>query len=105
MVGEVSVVAPPDGGVRSDELMYYHFHNGRPATYYSRSSLDPSGQGVLTRRELYDLGNALDAIRRHFSSIYDRPAGFGALPMDVEFKRVGAEIEIVQARPFAATEL
>ncbi len=103
-VGETSVVQP-DPTMVADQLMYYFFHNGQPATYYTRSTLLGAGQAtVLTRAQLFDLGRTLAAIRDHFDAIYDPPAGWGQLPMDVEWKLVGdaagAHIEIKQARPF-----
>ncbi|MBA3458419.1 MAG: hypothetical protein H0T46_00540 [Deltaproteobacteria bacterium] len=102
-VGEISVVQP-DPGVTSDSLMYYHFHIGQPATYYARSSLN-GGAPVLSRRELFELGQALVAVREHFARTYDPPAGYGRLPMDVEWKLLddgtGARrVWIKQARPF-----
>ncbi len=103
-LGDVSVVQPPGNGVVPDQLVYYYWHSGQPATYYTTSSLLPAGETVLTRRELFDLGVALAAIRDHFSSIYEPPEGYGRLPMDVEFKRVGqgdaAKVEVKQARPY-----
>ena len=102
-VGEVSVVEP-DPGVLPDQLMYYFFHNGQPATYYVHSTLVAAGTTVLTRAELFQLGQALAAVRAHFDAIYEPPAGHGALPMDVEWKLVGAagarHIEVKQARPY-----
>ena len=101
--GEESVVRPAPGIV-SEQLMYYHFHLGQPATYYTQSNLVTPGTTVLSRRELYQLGQGLDAVRQHFASHYDPPAGFGRLPMEVEFKRVvdrgETHIEIKQARRF-----
>jgi hypothetical protein len=101
-VGEASVVQP-DPGVTADSLMYYFFHPGQPATYYTRSSL--TAAGVLTRSELFELGQALDAIRSKFAATYDPPVGYGRLPMDVEWKldtdSTGARrVLIKQARPF-----
>jgi hypothetical protein len=102
-LGEASVVAPPPG-VTVDALLYYHFHIGQPATYYTRSNLTAPGQTVLTRAELFDLGNALAAIRDGFARDHAPPPGYGALPMDVEWK-LQAEggtraIWIKQARPY-----
>jgi hypothetical protein len=97
--GEVSVVQPP-AGITVDSMLYYHFHNGQPATYYTRSNLVPAGQHVLTRAQLFALGQALAAVRTHFGDFYDPPAGYGALPMDVEWKLTGDEIWIKQARPY-----
>ena len=83
-------------------LLYYHFHNGQPATYYTRSNLVAPGTSVLTRPELFDLGRALEAIRDGFD--YEPPAGYGYLPMDVEWKLVDdagtRTIWIKQARPY-----
>jgi phosphoenolpyruvate synthase/pyruvate phosphate dikinase len=101
-VGEESVVQP-DPGVTADQLLYFHFHAGQPATYFVRSSLT-GGQPVLTRAELFALGQSLDAIRSHFDDFYDRPAGYAALPMDVEWKLVDEagerKVMIKQARPY-----
>jgi pyruvate,water dikinase len=103
-LGEASVVQPPPG-VRVDSLLYYFFHAGQPATYYTRSNLVAPGTSVLTRAQLFDLGRALEALRDGFAGDYDPPAGYGALPMDVEWKLVdeggGAHtIWIKQARPY-----
>jgi phosphoenolpyruvate synthase/pyruvate phosphate dikinase len=103
-VGETSVVQP-DPAIVADQLVYYFFHSGDPATYYTRSSLLPAGQAsVLTRAELFDLGQQLAAIRTHFTPLYDAPAGWARLPMDVEWKLVadadGRHIEVKQARPY-----
>lgn len=103
-LGEASVVSPPPG-VIADQLVYYFFHGNQPATYYTHSNLIAPGTTVLTRRELFDLGQALAAIRDHFAREYDPPRGFARLPMDVEWKLVddgaGARtIWIKQARPY-----
>jgi phosphoenolpyruvate synthase/pyruvate phosphate dikinase len=102
-LGEASVVQP-DPGVTADSLLYYHFHAGNPATYYSRSNLIAPGTTVLDRAALFELGRALEAIRDGFAGDYDPPAGYGFLPMDVEWKLVddaGARtIWIKQARPY-----
>lgn len=101
--GEVSVVSP-DPGVLPDQLIYYYFHNNQPATYLVHSTEVAPGATVLTRAQLWELGGALAAIRDHFAPLYDPPDGYGRLPMDVEFKLVGAgdaaHIEIKQARPW-----
>jgi len=101
-VGEESVVQPAPG-VTVDSLTYYYFHPNQPATYYTRSSL-AGGQPVLSRAELFELGQALAAIREHFATSYDPPAGYGQLPIDVEWKLVVdgdvRRIWIKQARPY-----
>lgn len=100
--GEASVVSP-ESGIVADQLLHFFFHSGQPATYFAHSSLTPSGEPVLTRAELYDLGTQLAAIRDHFTPLYPTEDG-ASLAMDVEFKleQVGAErhIEIKQARPY-----
>ena len=97
--GDVSVVQPPSSGIVADQLLYFYFHNNQPATYFSHSSLLSSGETVLTRKQLFELGRSLDAIRDHFETFYDPPPGFAHMPLDVEFERVGERIEIKQARP------
>jgi hypothetical protein len=97
--GDVSVVQPPGSGVVADQLLYFYFHNNQPATYFSHSSLIPTGETVLGRAELFQLGSALAAIREHFEPLYDPPAGFARLPLDVEFERVDGVVEVKQVRP------
>ncbi len=102
-LGEASVVSPPPG-VTADQLVYYFFHPNQPATYYTHSNLIAPGATVLTRAELFELGQALAAIREHFAASYPTPAGFAHLPMDVEWKLAdgpdGRHVWIKQARPY-----
>lgn len=102
-LGETSVVEPAPGIV-ADQLLYYFFHNGSPATYLAHSSLVASGATVLSRDDLFALGQALAAVREHFASLYALPVGFAALPMDVEWKVVMAngerQVWLKQARPY-----
>lgn len=102
-LGEASVVQPSPG-VTADSLVYYHFHAGQPATYYTRSNLTAPGTTVLGRAELFDLGRALEAIRDGFDGLYEPPPGYGFLPLDVEWKLVDdagvRTIWIKQARPY-----
>lgn len=99
-------VARPAPGEAVDELIYYYFHNGQPATYLAHSSLVSAGGTVLTRLALFRLGRALVAVRRHFRARYPPPAGWGALPLVVEWAWVpdaqgdGAHMEITQVRPY-----
>jgi pyruvate, water dikinase len=101
--GEVSVVSP-DPSVVCDSLLYYHLHLGQPAAYLTHSSLVADGATVLSRAELFDLGETLRRIREHFEGLYDPPAGYARLPMDVELKLVLRDgvrrIEVKQARPY-----
>ncbi len=103
-VGEISVVQPPGSNIVADQLSYYYNYNNQPAVYYTRSNQIAAGATVLSRAELYALGQQLDAIRTYFRDFYDPPAGYAMLPMDVEWKRLGsgdgATIEIKQARPY-----
>jgi len=97
-------VAHPEAGQTVDAFVYYYFHNGQPATYYAHSSLAPEGGTVLSRYQTFQLGRALDAIRRHFRMIYSLPPGYGALPLEVRWTLVpddgesGSHIEITQVR-------
>lgn len=101
--GETSVVLPPPG-VLTESILYFFDRPDQPATYLSRSNLVPDGETVLNAAQLFELGQALDAMRRYFTPIYGpRNAGFWA--MDVEFKFDGPPGEapalyIKQARPF-----
>lgn len=100
--GEESVVSP-EPGVIADQLLYFFFHSGQPATYFARSNLTADAAPVLSRAELFDLGTQLDAIRGHFAPLYATPSG-QPLAMDVEFKLeadgTSRRIEIKQARPY-----
>jgi hypothetical protein len=102
-VGETSVVEPT-AGVVADQLLYFYFHNGSPATYLVHSSLVPAGGTVLSRDDMFELGQALAAVRQHFTTLYKPPTGFASLPMDVEWKVVAANGErhvwLKQARPY-----
>ncbi|HWM89059.1 MAG TPA: PEP/pyruvate-binding domain-containing protein, partial [Kofleriaceae bacterium] len=98
-LGEVSVVQPPGSDIVADALLYFYFHADQPATYFTRSSLVPAGQTVLSRSELFQLGRALDAIRDHFTGLHELPPGHARLPLDVEFERVDGVVEVKQVRP------
>lgn len=98
-LGEISVVQPA-AGVTCDSLMYYWYHPNQPATYYTHSNMIDPGVTVLSRTQLFQLGQALDAIRTSFDQYYDPPPDYGRLPMDVEWKLVGDEIWIKQARAY-----
>ncbi len=101
--GEASVVKP-EPGVSSDELLYQFYNEGQPAQYLRHSTEVPEGEHVLTRTQLYELGQALDEIHRHFAESYggDPTVFYG---MDVEFKfddlvpGGDIELQVKQARP------
>lgn len=105
--GQIEVVAPPPG-ITSDEFIYYFHQPNQPAIYVARSNwVTPEGSTVLTRRQIYDLGVALDAIHERFSPAYGPRAGnTGWYSMDVEFKfddegatPGDAKLYVKQARP------
>ncbi|HVV86856.1 MAG TPA: PEP/pyruvate-binding domain-containing protein [Kofleriaceae bacterium] len=102
-LGDVGV-ALPSPGVQADQLLYFFFHNGQPATYYVHSNLVAPGETVLSRSDLFMLGQALTGVRERFRRDYEPPPGYGFLPVDVEWKLVdspqGHQIWIKQARPY-----
>jgi len=105
--GSSEVVHPPPG-ITSDQFVYYFNEPGQPTTYTARSNLVPEGQTVLTRRQIYDLGLALDAIHQRFSKAYGPGAGNNDwYAMDVEFKYDDEDgtpgdpkLIVKQARPY-----
>lgn len=101
--GGTSVVLPP-AGVSTDAFLYYFDRPDQPITYISNSSLVRPGETVLTTAQTFELGQALDRIRRYFAPAY-APADGSWWAMDVEFKFDGEPGEapalyIKQARPF-----
>ena len=100
--GEDSVVIP-EGGHTTDQFIYYFYQPGQPVVFLSHSSLIPAGEVVLTNKETYRLGQALDRIHTYFKGLYGDKIGtfYG---MDVEFKfdvSVDGEpnLWVKQARP------
>ncbi len=105
-LGDESVVLPPEG-VTTDQFLYFYDTVGQSVSYYSSSSLIPSGQTVLSMDQIRELGDALDKIRTFFSPAYAPPSGSPNpwWAMDVEFKFDGEPGErpalwVKQARPF-----
>jgi pyruvate,water dikinase len=107
-LGESSVVQPPPG-VTTDQFIYQFTLPNQPTIFLERSSLIPAGQTtVLTAKQTFELGKALDAIHKFFLPAYG-PAATGAAAgswyaMDVEFKfdgQPGEEptLSVKQARP------
>jgi hypothetical protein len=99
--GEQSVVQPPPG-VTTDQIIYYFDRPGQPAVFVAHSNLVASGETVLTTAQLFELGQALDAIRSYFNVAYGSTEWWA---MDVEFKFDGEPGEepalfVKQARPF-----
>ncbi|MEZ4448774.1 MAG: PEP/pyruvate-binding domain-containing protein [Nannocystaceae bacterium] len=105
--GDVEVVAPPPG-VASDEFLYFFHEPGQPISYLAHSSLVPEGATVLSTKQVYELGQALDAIHDRFSPAYGPASGnTGWYAMDVEFKfddeadpSSPASLYVKQARPY-----
>ncbi len=104
--GDAEVVHPPPG-VSSDQFLYYFSQPGQPTTFIARSTLVPAGHTVLTARQTYDLGRALDAIHQRFSPAYGPGASnTGWYAMDVEFKFDNVvpwgtpQLIVKQARPY-----
>ncbi len=100
-IGEESVVQP-DPGVTTDQIIYYFDRQGQPAVFVAHSNLVASGATVLSNAQLFELGQALDAIRTYFTPAYDNGAWWA---MDVEFKFDGEPGEepalfVKQARPY-----
>jgi len=81
--GGVSVVRPPPG-VTTDQFLYYYFYPNQPEVYLAHSNLVAPGGTVLSRKQAYVLGRALDALHEAFRPWYETPGEFYA--MDVEFK-------------------
>ncbi len=109
--GDVEVVAPP-AGIYSDQFLYYFSQPNQPISYLSHSNLIPEGSTVLTKKQIYALGQALDAIHSYFSAAYGPAAGnTGWYAMDVEFKfdddgdsSKEPSLYIKQARPYPKKE-
>jgi hypothetical protein len=100
--GEDSVVIP-EGGHTTDQFIYYYYQPGQPVVFLSHSSLIQQDETVLTNKETYRVGQALDRIHQYFKDLYGSEVGkfYG---MDVEFKfdvSVDGEpnLYVKQARP------
>ncbi len=83
--GDGSVVLP-DSNITSDVFVYHYYSPGRPIVYHGHSNILPEGQStVLTNKQVYQLGIALEEIHRFFQPIYgNEPGKYYA--MDTEFK-------------------
>jgi pyruvate,water dikinase len=103
--GNAEVVHPPPG-VTSDEFLYFYAQPNRPITFLSHSNLVHEGETVLSTRQTYELGMALDAIHTRFSAAYGPAAGNrGWYAMDIEFKfddegGTESKLFVKQARPY-----
>ncbi len=83
--GGESVVLP-GAGVSSDVFVYHYYSSGRPIVFHGHSNILPKGQEtVLTNKQTYQLGIALEAIHKFFQPIYGNVPG-AWYAMDTEFK-------------------
>jgi hypothetical protein len=97
----------PEPGQTTDQIIYYYFYQGQPTEYVQHSNLVPPGETVLTRPQLYELGQALEKIHNFFLPVYGPSAGdptaWYALEVDFKFNQPPGEPEpklfIKQARP------
>ncbi len=103
-LGDESVVLP-ESGVTSDQFIVHYGMSGQPVTYLGHSSLVPSGETVLTRSQVNELGEALSAIHAFFEPVYGPNTREHFYGMDVEFKFDSTDTEqsllfVKQARPY-----
>lgn len=105
-IGDGSVTLPGPGET-TDQIIYYYFYPGQPTEYVQHSNLVPEGTTVLTRKQLYDLGQSLEKIHSFFMPAYGPPASdptaWYALEVDFKFDYAKGALEpslfIKQARP------
>jgi hypothetical protein len=103
--GEFEVVHPPPG-VTSDSFLYQFGFPGQPIIYYTHSSLVDAGAHVLSERQVYDLGRALDIIHKRFAKAYQTsPTAWYAMDCEFKFDDEAAPgttptLYIKQARPY-----
>ena len=81
--GEAEVVHLPEG-VTTDQFLFFNEVPNTPIQPISSSNLIPPGTTVLTKSQVYTLGQALAAIQQLFAPAYG--AGQSWWAMDVEFK-------------------
>lgn len=106
-IGDTSVVLPPDG-VTSDQFIYHYDMPRQPIVFISHSNMAAAGETVMTRDQVADLAESMEAIHSYFNGIYgpNTPEHFYA--MDIEFKfntdstepDAVPELVIKQARPY-----
>ncbi len=104
-IGDVSVVQP-DPTLGPDQIIYYYDRPGRPIVYVAHSSLLMSGDTVLTDDQIYQLGQALDAIRAYFAPAYGSSTEWWAMDTEFKFDDDGATEEklyVKQTRPYSGS--
>jgi pyruvate, water dikinase len=106
-VGEVSVVAPPEG-VSCDQIILISSSNfiAEPGDVYeqyiTRSSIN-NGKNVLNNTQIKKLYQALDVIKSYI--YYRTPNAYKKYTLDnygldIEFKFIGEQLYIKQVRPY-----
>lgn len=102
--GDESVTLP-EAGVHADQILYHFKLPGQPIVYIDHSNRIPVGQTVLTPRQIFALGTALEKIHEFFRPAYGPAGGSNAwYALEVDFKFDGPpnkepELFIKQARP------
>jgi hypothetical protein len=102
--GDESVTLP-EAGVHADQILYHFKLPGQPIVYLDHSNKITAGQTVLTPRQIFALGSALDKIHEFFRPAYGPAPGSHAwYALEVDFKFDGPpgkepELFIKQARP------
>jgi hypothetical protein len=103
--GQFEVVHPPPG-ITSDSFLHQFGFPGQPVIYYTHSNIVAPGEHVLTERQIYDLGSALDIIHKRFSNAYQTsPTAWYAMDCEFKFDDEAAPgttptLYIKQARPY-----
>lgn len=109
--GAYEVVHPP-AGITSDSFLYQYTLPDQPTIYYTTTNVPlPDGQEhVLSRRQIHDLGVALDRLHIRFANAYRPvdPAGWYAIDSEFKFDDFAHPGEpptlyIKQARPYPAS--
>jgi hypothetical protein len=109
--GDYEVVHPP-AGVTSDSFLYQYALPEQPTIYYTTTNLPlpPGQEHVLSRRQIYDLGVALNRLHIRFANAYHPadPRGWYAIDSEFKFDDFAApgeppKLYIKQARPYPAS--
>jgi hypothetical protein len=103
--GDESVTLP-EAGVTADQFIYHFKLRGSPIVFIEHSSLVPKGQTVLTPKQVFELGEALDKIHEFFRPAYGptpaNPNAWYGLEVDFKFDAPPGQepkLFIKQARP------
>jgi len=89
--------------VTTDQFQYFFFYPNQPTVFLGHSNLVPPNENVLTRKQTYALGQALDAIHKAFEDWYQKPGSFYAMDVEFKFDTGSEDVEprlwVKQARP------